>query len=825
MKKIIILFSFLFVTLVHSQELIVHELDAPNATHYEDLEVLRPLLEDKKVVMLGEMGHSFGNIFEMKTRVVKFLHQELGFTTFAIEAPMYGIWKMNQNEFSEKSFNAAIYSMWADSKEFQDLVQYIEENNLKVIGFDSQVMAVPQFTDNFLAFCQENNIRIRLDEDDLGVIVEDVLDDYIYEEDEISFSRYKRELERIIRQIEKLPSTEENFYWLQLVKGILSESQRAFYETEEVLNLNYVNKSYNFRDAQMADNLLTYVKNNPEEKIMVWADNIHVINDMSSYTQPIIKEFKSMGTYISKALGDKAYSLATIYANDSLYNNLSKQWFKVSIAEDSFEAMLLSKGKDYLFINSNQEVLKQNINSRLLSYIDFYKGRVDQLHDGYIFIKEGKLSTTIESESRDVLLDERVAHINEALIKPKPTSKTSKFSGKLLDTKTAKPVPFVNVMLKEMGVYRMTDEKGNYTIDIPTDTNVNVTFSSMGYKELIIPVNDLKETLKLTPSFESLNEVVLVGHSTTPKKVLQKAIKNIKENYVLDKLNFERYGHYSLYQEDKLIQDLELISKDYINGYRNTFPVLGKVKQIKWNKIIDEDKDYKHKGLDQGAIVINMIRTKDEEQYNSLKQLRSFREDAIQFASILHKRRYKKFDLEFVTTSNSEYDDLYIIKFKTNRKSFGYINRWYPAAYSGEIYINKEDYAIVKVVQNWESTIKEEQIPKYYHWLGRFKEELKYKVEYISEYQKHTDGKYYASRYFNRHYSEETTLNDEFFNAMYEEESFLYNYSTENVEAFEFSLRPITKDTNLNGVPYNPEFWENFKLEEILEDFWDESSK
>jgi len=47
------------------------------------------------MVMLGELTHEYGNIFEMKVRVIEFLHKELGFNTLAMEAPMYNLWLMN----------------------------------------------------------------------------------------------------------------------------------------------------------------------------------------------------------------------------------------------------------------------------------------------------------------------------------------------------------------------------------------------------------------------------------------------------------------------------------------------------------------------------------------------------------------------------------------------------------------------------------------------------------------------------------------------------------------------------------------------------------
>lgn len=813
MKNIILYFLILFSGIIYSQELIVHELNPPNATEHADLEVLGSLVKDKQIIMLGEMTHKYENIFEMKARVVKYLHKELGFTTLALELPMYEIWKLNQKSFDTKGLKSILWDFWAESESFQELIEYIEDNNIKVVGFDSQVNAVPEFVDNFLAYIKKNKIKIRLDEDDLGVVIEDILDVYVFEEEDFSFSRYKREIESILNQIRKLPDTEENYYWLQFTKGILSESLTTFYNTEDLLlNPDFVDKYHNYRDAQMADNLISYSKRHPEEKIIAWADNIHIIKDISSYKHPIIKEFVSMGEHVSKALEDKSYSLATLHANDSLFDSTQGRWFETPIEENSFEAQLLAKNKDYLFVDSHQPALQQDINSRLLSFVNFHKGRVDQLHDGYIFLK--KASDADEPEEEESHINENITGLEIQETTEKENTSYS-FTGKIIDAKTLNPVPYANVMLKDLGVYRLTDENGNYSIQIPTDKNIELTFLSMTYEELTLPVNQLKEIIELTPGYESLGEVVLVGYGTTPKKVLKQAISNIKENYVLKPFNFNRYGHYKLYQEDELIQELEVISKDYISSYRSNLPVLGKVEQVKRNKTVGAN--YKHKGLQQAneRLIVKGIRTKTEDNYKSLKELRSFREDAIQFASILHKRRFNKFDLEFVTTDSPEDEGMYIIKFKTKRKSFGYTNRWYPADYSGVIYINKEDFAVVKVVQNWETTLFEEQIPKYYHWLGKFKDKLIYKVEYISEYKKQDDGKYYASRYYSRDYGEETTLEDEFYNGVFEEESFLYNYTTENVEVFEFSLNPITKETDLQRVPYNPEFWKNFDLEDL----------
>ena len=53
---------------------------------HDDLEFLRDLVGDARVVALGENTHGARDFFEMKARILRFLVEEMGFDTFAIEA-------------------------------------------------------------------------------------------------------------------------------------------------------------------------------------------------------------------------------------------------------------------------------------------------------------------------------------------------------------------------------------------------------------------------------------------------------------------------------------------------------------------------------------------------------------------------------------------------------------------------------------------------------------------------------------------------------------------------------------------------------------------
>ncbi|HMG68712.1 MAG TPA: erythromycin esterase family protein, partial [Chitinophagaceae bacterium] len=53
---------------------------------FDDLESLKPVLANKRVVAMGEATHGTKEFFQMKHRMLEFLVKEMGFTVFAIEA-------------------------------------------------------------------------------------------------------------------------------------------------------------------------------------------------------------------------------------------------------------------------------------------------------------------------------------------------------------------------------------------------------------------------------------------------------------------------------------------------------------------------------------------------------------------------------------------------------------------------------------------------------------------------------------------------------------------------------------------------------------------
>ncbi len=786
MKKIFISILVLIPVILSAQEIKTIELLPPQTSTHTDLNFLKEELQGKDIVMLGEYTHMYGNIFEMKARIIEYLHEELGFNTIAIESPIYDIWKMNQKGFNPEIFNNAIWGIWGKNDEFQRLVKYIQKNNLKVIGFDSQIMNSSAFIDDFFDYCEEKNIPIKLDEDEMGIVIEGVLETFSYEDYDIKFDRFEKELEGILRKIEKLEQTDENYHWKQFTHNLLVASIDANTNPEPILTPGFISKDLNNRDQEMASNLLSYIERNEDEKIMVWADNIHVMNNNSSINGAFKKGFISMGNHIKEALGAKVYSLATIHANDSLYD---KKWESTPVLKGSFEDKLDETNKAYLFVSSNQDAMNRLYNTRLLSFEDFSELRLDQLHDGYIFLEHA----TLPRKKQDFLADvnKTTKKKEEEEIQKLVQKNLITLKGRILDSDTNEPVSFANIILKEQELYRVADREGFFelTVNKRMFDNASATISSMGFEGKTIRLNELKGKTFLSPSFESLNEVVITAH-LTPLSVLKKAVKSKYKNHTEEPFNYYRYSNSIINVNDVTKVDVDLITRNNDRGFSSGLVTTKRVEQIRWNKNFLEGK------------------------LKFTKQLFRHREDAIRYSNILHKRKYKKFDLEFVSSNLAENKDLYIISFKTDRDRWNYTNRGYPTEYSGKVYIDKKNFAIIKVEENWKTYLDEKEVKKYYRDRGTYEGELSVtiKEENICFYDKKENGKYYPSRYFKRIYKEGDRKNGKTTYSTFENDSYLYDYEFEDVEEIEYEYYGDEKQTVLDRVVYDPDFWNNFNM-------------
>ena len=137
---------------------------SPSDEDFSDLEPLARAIGDTRIVQIGEQSHGSGGSFEARVRLIKFLHQRMGFDVLVWESGMHETRLVNAalKAGTDPSTAAAvgIPTIWAASKEAREMLVYAQSSlktarPLEMAGFDMQFMArgaEELFRDSLLAF-------------------------------------------------------------------------------------------------------------------------------------------------------------------------------------------------------------------------------------------------------------------------------------------------------------------------------------------------------------------------------------------------------------------------------------------------------------------------------------------------------------------------------------------------------------------------------------------------------------------------------------------------------------------------------------------------
>jgi len=128
-------------------------LKTPEAGHgFEDMQPLKKMIGNARIVSLGEATHGSREIFQLKHRMMEFLATEMGFSIFSIEASMPEAYRLNDyvlngNGDPAKLIKGMYFWTW-DTQEVFDMVLWMREFNksgkgrVEFTGFDIQYPGV-----------------------------------------------------------------------------------------------------------------------------------------------------------------------------------------------------------------------------------------------------------------------------------------------------------------------------------------------------------------------------------------------------------------------------------------------------------------------------------------------------------------------------------------------------------------------------------------------------------------------------------------------------------------------------------------------------------
>ena len=253
----------------------------PSDTDYNDLKFLKDILKDERFVILGEPTHGDGKVFKAKSRLIKYLHEELKFDVLVFESGFYDVQSQMQNATTTnevlKAATKSIPRVWSESKQAYPAIKYVSQTEQTRRPLILEGMDV-QFNDSYSLFIEEfaseTNIKKHLNEDYANFIniLQELLKNHLYKasEEDQNFFINKLDYLKIVFKRKKNIDLKRKSFWLQMLENI-----RALALTSWEQNLA-------FRERQMADNLLWLAENKyPNKKIIVWMASIYSFKNKS----------------------------------------------------------------------------------------------------------------------------------------------------------------------------------------------------------------------------------------------------------------------------------------------------------------------------------------------------------------------------------------------------------------------------------------------------------------------------------------------------------------------------------------------------------------
>ncbi|KAA3644661.1 MAG: hypothetical protein DWQ07_14695 [Chloroflexi bacterium] len=395
----------------------------PNDEDFSDLEPLKEVFGDARVVMLGEQTHGDGNTFLAKTRLIKFLHQEMGFDVLAFESGLYDCskaWELLQNgEPADMAFRIGVYPIWTNSEQVQPLFDYIEgaafsDHPLELAGFDMQIIGTaPEF---YLI----EDLEVFLNARDVGLPEEDQWANFVLALNNFARFNYQRGLvpipdvdeqagfHNIVQAlhnsiiVSKDVNDREADFWLQVLDSIEAYAELAWQfnslDHADPTVLPDTNK-LQIRDRQMGENLVWLANDYyADRKIIVWAATFHNVRNLGLIDtgdpelQAMYDELSVMGDVVWEELGEEVYSLGfTTYSGTYGRGTESPKELEIP-SEESLEDLIERAGFEFAIVDfrtpsEHGEWLQTSIVSRPLGYGEM-TADWSQIMDGMMFIRE-----------------------------------------------------------------------------------------------------------------------------------------------------------------------------------------------------------------------------------------------------------------------------------------------------------------------------------------------------------------------------------------------------------------------------------------------------
>ncbi|MFA8436019.1 MAG: erythromycin esterase family protein [Marinifilaceae bacterium] len=696
---------------------------SPEFKDYHDLHEFKKLIGEAKIVLMGEATHGEGNVFEAKTRLIRFLHEEMGFDALAFESGFYSFNKIPQSikdgDCPLECWQRSISPIWVMSQEFQPLLSYLNrtQKEWSLTGFDCQLLG--EYSSEMLLgdlYQLTEQLNYKLKEKELALLNEAI--NYLSESFDVPDDFNLKELNQILKTIElkldkkDLTSSVNGLpvhFWMHLIYN-LREVVSDYYHNHpgRKSRSEFKASDSNVRDRLMAENLLYFIKHNPGKKIICWGANDHFADQVNQLEEEELQRFKPMGSILKRDLGaENVFILGTTCASGT-YGSISEKPKELpNLKKNSLEAKLKKDlSLTYAILPLNK---KDTITSYAFDYLPV-KGIWGKVFDAILYLKETNPTHFYRGEETEndepISPKKNVEEFVTNSIKPERAPKevytyralnssqvSARISGRIVDSKKEKPVPYVNIGIKNYPNGTMSNLDGCFKLDISKDNlQDTLSVSCIGYTTQFLPVKELLDSaiseIKIEAQNYSLNEVRVSVERLTSKKILRKAIRAIKKNYTQKAYSqdFLYRMHLTTKKRDFWAFYESAVKSFDSNGYGKRWLYMESVKE-RYFHVASRVAELDTLTGKHGAFRRTTFTTDD-----AYLDILNYRKN-----SFLNPNKWFRYDFNLSDTLKFQGKTVFRIEFNCKYPSHKSTLQFRPEKYYGYILINIDDYAIRKI--------------------------------------------------------------------------------------------------------------------------------
>ena len=399
------------------------KLQEPTASSNEDLSFLKQILQGKRIVSLGESTHGSTEMNQSKVRIIKYLHEEMGYDVIAFEsgfAEANAVYQNIDNLTAEQAMKKAVFGVW-HTEDVEELFQYIKEQKEKgtpliLTGFDIQVPGNAAIA----TFATSTNEWIGKLDPEIGKLFLEAEGEIVKYRSVSSYKEFEAMQASLLDKYENIKEfIEQHKNELQQVApkasydvNLLEKSIKIRIDTLKTYIPNEVKEqknippekypddySFYIRDQRMAQNLAWLSEMQfKNKKMIVWGHNYHIRKQNSNMIQaisPLRLPFPNMMDMIPQYLKNQVYTVGLFaYSGSSLGSDNHKLWLvKETHQANSVEEILKAAQHPQVFVNLKGEENHPETSWMYMPIIGQYWGFIDEImipnqqYDGILWLE------------------------------------------------------------------------------------------------------------------------------------------------------------------------------------------------------------------------------------------------------------------------------------------------------------------------------------------------------------------------------------------------------------------------------------------------------